>query len=96
MTPAWITLVALAAGTGEVPVTGSFESPVELQTGARTFAFMTYPSPAVFDLDGDGTDELYVGDLFGYVHAAERDGAGWGKATKVKDAGGNDLKFDNW
>ncbi|GAB4548968.1 MAG: hypothetical protein Tsb0013_09920 [Phycisphaerales bacterium] len=96
MTPAWLALVVLTSGAGGAPETVSFEAPVEIKCGDRTFVQTVYPSPAVFDLDKDGIDELFIGDLFGFIQTAERDGAGWGKATKMKDKGGNDLKFDNW
>lgn len=96
MTPAWIALLALTAGAGESPDAASFEVPVEIRAGESTFARILYPSPVVFDIDGDGTDELVIGDLMGHLHVSEREEAGWGRSTRVKDAGGNDLKFDNW
>ena len=96
MTPALIAIAALTAAAGEVPERGLFDAPVEVKAGGKTFEQTVYPSPVVFDLDDDGTDELFIGDLFGFIQIVEPDGDGWGRATKMKDKGGNDLKFDNW
>ncbi|MEM1422631.1 MAG: hypothetical protein AAGH64_01380 [Planctomycetota bacterium] len=96
MTPLCIALAALATGAGETPDARLFEAPVEIETAGRTFEQTVYPSPAVFDLDGDGAVELYVGDLFGFIQVAHPTPDGWARAKKMKDKSGNDLKFDNW
>ena len=46
--------------------TGQFEAPVMLRAGDKPFNdvdFMMFPSPAVFDIDQDGVDELVSIDV---------------------------------
>ena len=61
---------------------------------------MLYPSPVLFDVDGDGQDELVCGDLWGHlwVHesAAEAGEPAWLAPEKLKSADGEVLKVPNW
>ncbi len=95
-----VTLTAMAAVAGMPGDTAEFEAPIEVTAGGETFVGTLYPTPALFDLNGDGENELIVGDLIGYLQVANRESgdiaAGWGKATKMKTADGKELKFDNW
>lgn len=54
-----------------------------------------YPSPVLFDIDGDGQRELVVGDLFGYLWVHEKSGSSWGPSKKLQ-ADGKALKLPNW
>ena len=68
-----------------------------LNTGARQM----YPSPAMFDVDGDGQDELIVGDIFGSlnVYENENEGSGdpvWSEFKPLKSADGEKIKVSNW
>jgi len=77
-----------------------FATPVKLTADDYDFAKEIYPSPVIYDLDGDGKSELVIGDLRGYLQIANRtsvdDQSGWGPLTKMKAVDGTDLKFDNW
>lgn len=78
-----------------------FAPPVRLLAGdAPMGEGRLYPSPALYDLDGDGVDELILGDLRGVLTVSKRrtgDGPqGWSEASALKGAGGDDLKFHNW
>jgi hypothetical protein len=59
-----------------------------------------YPSPALFDIDGDGARELVIGDLFGRVRVAEKlpgeDALAWSAPEPLQAADGEELKFHNW
>lgn len=55
-----------------------------------------YPSPAVFDVDGDGVLDVVIGDLAGRVTWARRAGAGLEAEQALKSADGKNLKFHNW
>ena len=95
-----VTLTAMAAVAGMPGDNAEFEAPIEITAGGTNFAGTLYPSPALFDINGDGEKELIIGDLIGYLQVASRESgdmaAGWGKATQLKMADGKDLKFDNW
>lgn len=59
-----------------------------------------YPSPVLYDIDGDKRPEILVGDLFGGVTFAKR-AAGdppraFGKEEKLLDKDGKPLRFHNW
>ena len=99
MTPTLIALAAMAT-TGIPGDSVEFEKPIEITAGGKTFVETLYPSPALYDLNGDGVDELIVGDLRGYLQKATRESgdiaSGWGKATNIKTADGKDLNFSNW
>ena len=78
----------------------AFEAPVELTAGDKTFSDILYPTPVLYDVNGDGQRELVVGDLIGYLHVAERlspaDPLAWGAAKKMTATDGKELKFSNW
>lgn len=77
-----------------------FAPPVMLTTDAGPLAHgMLYPSPAMYDLDGDGKLELIVADLFGNVQFAKRtDGPDtqWSALSPVLTRDLAPLKFSNW
>jgi len=78
-----------------------FADPVRVMAGSEPMgAGMIYPSPVLYDIDGDKQVELVVGDLMGYVHIAEKlagdDPAAWAELVKLQSAEGKDIKFSNW
>lgn len=82
-----------------------FARPVRLNVdGAplNTVAKKKFPSPAIFDVDGDGQTELVIGGLMGSVGVYENQntsGTGdpvWGAREPFKDAEGNTIRTSNW
>ncbi len=62
---------------------------------------MMHPSPAIFDVDNDGANELVIGTIFGGVYASENtnDETGdpvWTEPVVVNTADGEPLKLHNW
>ena len=61
-----------------------------------------FPSPAVFDVDGDGSNELIIGDLMGGVGVytnLNTSGAGapvWSARKTLDDSQGNAIITSNW
>ena len=99
MTPTLIVLTTMTAA-GMPDDTVEFEKLLEITAGGRTFRDTLYPSPALYDLNGDGQNELIVGDLGGYLWKASRESgdisSGWGWAANIKTRDGQKLKFNNW
>ena len=100
MAPTLSLFAAATAATGMLGDTVEFDKPVEITAGGKTFAQTLYPSPALYDLNGDGENELIIGDLRGFLQKASRESgdiaSGWGKVSNMKTADGKDLKFHNW
>ena len=60
-----------------------------------------YPSPAVFDIDNDGDEELVIGSIFGGVWTCENKSSGsgdpvWGQPVPVTTTDGSPLRLNNW
>jgi hypothetical protein len=55
-----------------------------------------YPSPVLYDTDGDKRPEILVGDLVGKVTVAHRQAATFGVEKPLLDRDGRPLKFHNW
>ncbi|QDV05370.1 hypothetical protein Poly30_08670 [Planctomycetes bacterium Poly30] len=99
-----IFLGATLLGSGAILMFGrsasEFASPVQLTSGdAALAAKVRYPSPRLLDVDGDGTREMVVGDLPGFVRVAKPAGGddllAWGELAPLK-TDGRELKFNNW
>ena len=81
-----------------------FDEPVALKVGDEIMnqdSKMLYPSPAVFDVDNDGKDELVIGTIFGGIYACEnsnqKDGDPvWEAPTAVNSVDGEPLDLHNW
>ena len=78
-----------------------FAPPKRIRAGdAFLGAGRLYPSPAIFDVDGDGRRDLVIGDLFGKVTWAACVGEGkkrsFAAEKAMKNRSGQPLKFHNW
>ncbi len=81
-----------------------FSSVTQLMVGEKplnTKARQMYPSPAMFDVDNDGQDELIVGDIFGSLNVYENENEGngdpvWSEFTSLKSTDGDKIKVSNW
>lgn len=85
--------------------TAEFNEPIQLMVGDLPVMHRgySYPAPALYDLDGDGSPELYAGDLRGTIYIfkksnGERSGdwSAWEEADVLKDAEGKPIDFNNW
>lgn len=82
-------------------VGAAFAAPVRLMAGGEPMGNgQYYPSPVLFDLDGDGVAEMIVGDLIGNLMVSKRlpgdDPAAWSKANPLEGADGKPIRFHNW
>ena len=80
---------------------GVFADPVRVMAGDEPMgAGMLYPSPVLYDIDGDQRPELVIGDLPGYIRIAKKlpgnDFAAWSELVKMPSTEGKDIKFSNW
>jgi hypothetical protein len=78
-----------------------FASPVRLNAGEPFLGVKRlFPSPVFHDIDGDGLQDVVVGDLMGRLTVALRKpGKGklaFGAETKLLDAEGKEIDFHNW
>ncbi len=105
-----LALVAAAGGalfvsatTAQSPAspTHAFAAPVRLMAGQQFLGEKRlFPSPVFHDVNGDGHQDLVVGDLRGHLTVALRVPEGGALAfaaeTKLQDVDGKDLDFHNW
>lgn len=83
---------------------GIFAEPIILKVGEELMnesGQIMYPSPAVFDIDNDGKDELVIGSIFGSVHACENENNGpgdpvWSAPKAVNTLNNEPLALNNW
>ena len=81
-----------------------FAAPTLLMVGEKpmnTAAGQMYPSPSVYDVDGDGQDELVLGDIWGTLDVFENinDSDGdpvWSEFSPLKNTEGEEIKVSNW
>ena len=85
--------------------TDPFEAPVMLMVGDKPLnaaARQMYPSPAMFDIDNDGHDELIVGDIMGVLNVYENKNSKqsgdpvWSQHTRLNSNDGKPIKVKNW
>jgi hypothetical protein len=76
-----------------------FGPPEQVTAGGAAISEYLYPTPVLFDVDGDAARELVIGDLFGHLRVCERGANGndveWGAAEHMQ-ADGKPLKLNNW
>ena len=85
-------------------VNATFEPPFRLMVKnepLNTAAKQMYPSPAIYDVDNDGQNELIVGDIFGSLNVYENmnsDGGDpiWSSHYALTTADGKAIKVSNW
>ena len=80
-----------------------FEAPVRLMSDGKPLeARDSFPSPAIYDIDGDGVNEMTVGGLRGNLEVFEdsnKSGQGepiWKSRGSLKDSDGKRIKLTNW
>lgn len=82
-----------------------FAAPTLLMVGEQpmnTAARQMYPSPAMYDVDGDGQNELVLGDIWGTldvfenVSDAKEGDPVWSKFTPLENTKGEEIKVSNW
>ena len=75
-----------------------FAEPVLVKAGDKGLGEgRLYPSPARYDIDGDGRRDLVVGDLWGKLTVATQAEDGTYRAeVPLKDAEGKPIDFENW
>lgn len=82
-----------------------FEHPVRLMVAdvpLNNVAKKRFPSPGIFDVDGDSKAELVIGGLMGSVGVYENlnsSGTGdpvWGSRESLKDVKGKPIRTSNW
>ena len=81
-----------------------FSAPTIIMVGDQplnTVANKSYPSPAMYDVDGDGKVELVLGDIFGalLVYENENEGSGdpvWSDFEPLKSHDGEEIAVPNW
>ncbi len=74
-----------------------FKAPVQLMAGdAELGRRKMYPSPASFDVDGDGIKDLVLGGLSGRVTWSRRTADGLGPEKPMERTDGKQLDFNNW
>ena len=83
------------------PATPTFSAPTRLKAG-ETFLGQKrlFPSPVFHDIDGDGLQDIVVGDWRGRLTVALRKpGKGpiaFGAETSVMATDGKEIDFHNW
>ncbi len=90
-----------APGIAQNPGKSIFAAPERIKAGD---AFLgqgrIYPSPVLYDLDGDKHLDVLVADLMGRVTVARRvpseDGTCVKAETPLKGRNGKPIKFHNW
>ena len=93
-----LTLVAALSAPGDPP---TFAAPLRLTAGGAPMGNdQLYPSPVLYDVDGDGALEMIVGDLRGNLVVSERlpsdDTTAWSEPEPLERADGKPLEFNNW
>lgn len=81
-----------------------FEAPVCLKVGddpINQTGRLMYPSPAIFDVDNDGQDELVIGTIFGRLVFSKNTNASagdpvWSEPEPIETTEGEPLKLNNW
>lgn len=81
----------------DAPAKPTFDPLVELTAGGAPITEMMYPSPTLYDIDGDGARELVIGDIFGHVRIAKPGASAteWSALSKLH-TDDEILKLNNW
>lgn len=95
MKTCWLMLVFAAVASAQAP---EFAPPVQMKAGDKVLGEgRLFPSPAFYDLDGDGVRDVVVGDLLGRLTVARGNAdRSFAAEEKVKAVDGEILNFHNW
>jgi hypothetical protein len=97
MTHLLLALAALAPSGNAGDDIILFKAPVQLMAGdVELGRRKMYPSPASFDVDGDGIKDLVLGGLSGRVTWSRRTADGLGPEKPMERTDGKQLDFNNW
>ena len=82
-------------------VSEHFEAPIQLPAvGQPIQSEFGYISPAIFDIDRDGKDELVIGDILGELRFCENRGSvedpEWTQPQPVVDLNNEPIRLNNW
>jgi len=95
-------MAAAALGVACAPAvaqTAEFDAPVRITAGGDNFSKILYPSPVLFDVDGNGARDLVFGDLPGNLRSCapddDADELTWAAMTNLQSEG-KPLKLHNW
>lgn len=96
-----ITTSSSATAQADDPVpAATFAPPVQLQAATRPLAVGRQAGPHSADLDRDGTPDMLLGDVMGWVFVAKGlsgdSAAGFADPTPVQLTNGRGVKFANW
>ena len=81
-----------------------FEAPVRLTVDGKPLqqANDRFPSPAIYDIDNDGVNELIIGGLRGKVEVFENSSSStkgdpiWEAGEPLEDSDGKSIELTNW
>lgn len=81
--------------------TAKFAAPKRIKAGDDYLGTgRLYPSPALYDVDGDKLPDIVIGDLWGKITFARREASKpavlLGAEVAMKDRSGERLDFQNW
>ena len=89
----------LPSAYAQEPEPAQFAPPIQLLRDGANHTGILYPSPVLYDLDGNGQRELVIGDLKGHITFSQRVADGedhqWTAAEQLQSQG-KPLKLDNW
>lgn len=93
-----LVLSAATPAPGQDVVAPRFAPPVLLKAGDKVIGgTRMYPSPAMYDVNGDGRLDVVIGDLPGRLtFALRRPDGTFADEQKLNDAEGAVLDFGNW
>ncbi|MEZ5966127.1 MAG: hypothetical protein R3F56_19985 [Planctomycetota bacterium] len=76
----------------------TFAAPVRLRAGESFLGERRlFPSPVFHDVNGDGRDDIVIGDLIGRMTYALRQADGsYAAEAKLEDEEGKQIDFHNW
>ena len=94
-----LTLAAAALLSTGALAQAEFDAPERITAAGDNFSKILYPSPVLFDVDGDGARDLVIGDLRGFLYMCPPDAANddltW-RAMANLESEGKPLKLHNW
>lgn len=98
-----LSLFIASAAVAQTP-NGTFDAPQIIKVGDQPMNHngrIMYPSPAIFDIDGDGENELILGSIMGSIHVCENSNKKtgdpvWSKPVALQNDKDVNLRLNNW